>query len=67
MNNNLKDEILELLWSLRETGSKSYKDVVEGIDNNDTADVMRKMEKAGIIKIAGDDVELTEKGPLLCS
>ncbi|GBE04304.1 MAG TPA: DtxR family transcriptional regulator [Nitrospirae bacterium] len=64
MSNNLKDEILELLWSLREKGSKSYMDIIEGISDsdNDTSDIMRKMEKAGLIRIIGDDVELTEKG-----
>ena len=62
MSDNLKDEILELLWSLREKGSKNYMDVIEGIGDNDTADVMRKMEKGGLIKISGDDVELMEKG-----
>ena len=62
MSNNLKDEILELLWSMREKGSKSYKDVIAGIGDNDTSDVMRKMEKARLINVSGDDVELTEKG-----
>ena len=44
MSNTLKDEILELLWSLREKGSKSYKDVIEGLNDNDTSDIMRKMD-----------------------
>lgn len=62
MSNKLKDEILELLWSLREQGSKSYRDVIAGINGSDTADIMRKMENEGLIKISDDDVELTDSG-----
>ncbi len=62
MGGKLRDEILELLWSLREKGSKSYKDVVEGIGDNDTANVMRKMEKSGLIVVTDDKVEFTDKG-----
>jgi DtxR family Mn-dependent transcriptional regulator len=62
MDNKLRDEILELLWSLREKGSKSYKDVINGIGDNDTSDVMIKMEKSGLIVISDDVVNLTEKG-----
>ncbi len=62
MDSKLKDEILELLWSLREKGMKSFNDVLRGIDDDTVADTVRKMEKAGLISIDGDDIEMTEKG-----
>ncbi len=62
MDSKLKDEILELLWSLREKGSKSYADVVRGLDDDRVSDVLRKMEAAGFITRSGDDIEFKEKG-----
>ncbi|NOZ69085.1 MAG: metal-dependent transcriptional regulator [Deferribacteres bacterium] len=62
MDNKLKDEILELLWSLREKGSKSYADVLKGLDDDRVSDVIRKMEASGFITTSGDDIEFKEKG-----
>lgn len=62
MSDKLTDEILEILWSLREKGSKSYADVVRGIDDKKTPDVIRKMEKAGLISVINNTIELKEKG-----
>jgi DtxR family Mn-dependent transcriptional regulator len=62
MDNKLKDEILELLWSLREKSIKSFADVVKGIDDDNVSDTVRKMEKAGLIVIDDDNIEMTEKG-----
>ncbi|MBI5663521.1 MAG: FeoA domain-containing protein [Nitrospirae bacterium] len=62
MVNKLRDEILELLWSLREKGSKSITDVVKGIADNDTSDMIRKMEKSGYVNVTGSDIEFTDKG-----
>ncbi len=62
MDNKLKDEILELLWSLREKGSKSFADVVKGLDDDRVSDLIRKMEKSAFITISGDDIEFREKG-----
>jgi len=64
MDNKLKDEILELLWSLREKGSKSFSGVVKGIHDESVSDTVRKMEKAGLISIDEDDIEMTEKGEI---
>ncbi|RJQ50347.1 MAG: DtxR family transcriptional regulator [Nitrospiraceae bacterium] len=61
-NNKLRDEILELLWSMREKGSKSYAALIEGIQESEASDVLRKMEKAGMVAIHNDNVELTDKG-----
>lgn len=62
MGNKLRDEILELLWSLREKGSNSYADVIKGISDNDVSDVIRKMEKSSHIVITDDNINFTEKG-----
>jgi len=58
----LMDEILELIWALREKGSKSYSKVINGIKDKNAPDVLRKMEKTGLITISGDEIELNEKG-----
>ena len=62
MGGKLRDEILELIWALREKGSKSMEDVIKGLGDNDTSDEIRKMEKAGSLLIKDNDLELTEKG-----
>ncbi len=62
MDSKLTDEILELLWKLREQGSKSYADVVKGMGDNDVPDTIRKMEIAGLLTVSDDNVELKERG-----
>jgi DtxR family Mn-dependent transcriptional regulator len=62
MNNKLKDEILELLWSMREKGSKSYAELINGINDSETADTLVKMEKSGLVAISDNEVQLAEKG-----
>lgn len=62
MGSRLRDEILECLWVLRETGSDCYEDVIRSVDDNDTADVVRKMEKAGYIVITEDRIAFSDKG-----
>lgn len=62
MGKKLKDEILELLWSMREEGSNSYTRLVEGIGDKNAPDVVKKMEKTGLIAVKNDTVELREKG-----
>ena len=62
MNNKLTDEILELLWTLREQGSKKYADVVSGIGESDVPDAIRKMEIGGLLFVSDDNIELKDKG-----
>jgi DtxR family Mn-dependent transcriptional regulator len=62
MNEKLSDEILELLWSMREKGSKSYAKLVKDIGDSSAPEVMRKMEKSGLITISEDSIELREEG-----
>lgn len=61
-NSKLRDEILELLWAMREKGSKDYAVLIEGVHDSKAADVLRKMEKAGLVVIQNNEVELTDKG-----
>jgi len=62
MAKKLIDEILEHLWSMREKGSKSYAELVRDMGDNNTPEVIRKMEKSGLITLSDDTVELKEKG-----
>lgn len=62
MDSKLIDEILELLWTLREQGSKKYADVVTGLGESDVPDAIRKMEMSGLISVSDDNIELKEKG-----
>jgi DtxR family transcriptional regulator, Mn-dependent transcriptional regulator len=62
MDNKLRDEILELLWSMRERGKKSYAELINGINDSKTSDALIKMEKSGLVAISNDEVELADKG-----
>ena len=62
MFRKLTDEILELLWKLREEGSSSYGDVLDRIDDNEVLEDVRKMEKADLVKVTDDIIEFKEKG-----
>jgi len=62
MINKLADEILELMWVLKEQGTKSYSSVIEDIADNNVPDVIRKMETADLVTISGDNIEFTDKG-----
>lgn len=61
-NNRLRDEILELLWSMREKGSKSYPELIERANDSGTAETLQKMEKAGLVSIRNEEVDLSDKG-----
>ncbi len=62
MNEKLSDEILEHLWSMREKDSKSYLKLVKDIGDINAPEVIRKMEKSGLITVSDDTIELKEKG-----
>ncbi|MEK7308991.1 MAG: metal-dependent transcriptional regulator [Nitrospirota bacterium] len=64
MHQKLIDEILELLWSLREKGSKSYSKLIDDIKDINAPEAIRKMEKAGLISVTDDTIELNEKGEI---
>jgi DtxR family Mn-dependent transcriptional regulator len=62
MDNKLRDEILEMLWTLRERGSNKYSHLINAIDSSDVSEVIHKMEKSNLLKMSGEDVELADKG-----
>lgn len=62
MYNKLKDEILEFLWSMREKGSKSYADLMRGVNDSGASDTLVKMEKSGLVAISDNEVQLADKG-----
>jgi DtxR family Mn-dependent transcriptional regulator len=62
MDSKLRDEILECIWSLREKGRNRFDEIVSEVGEQETADVMRKMEKADYITVSGDEVVMTDKG-----
>ena len=62
MGKKLVDEILELLWSMKEKASQSYTELIKNIGDNNAPEVVRKMEKSGLITVSDDVVELKEKG-----
>ncbi|MDO8282392.1 MAG: metal-dependent transcriptional regulator [Thermodesulfovibrionia bacterium] len=62
MISKLADEILELMWALRERGIRSCSKVIEDIADNSAPDVIGKMENAGLVTISGDNIQFTEKG-----
>jgi DtxR family Mn-dependent transcriptional regulator len=65
MGKKLKDEILELLWAMREEGSNSYSRLVEDIGDKNAPDVVKKMEKSELVTVRDDTIELREKGEAL--
>jgi DtxR family Mn-dependent transcriptional regulator len=62
MNEKLIDEILELLWSMREKGSKSYAKLIQDVGDKDAPGVVGEMLKAGLITVSNDTVEMKESG-----
>jgi DtxR family Mn-dependent transcriptional regulator len=62
MPKKLIDELLELLWSMREQGSNSYTELIEKIHDKNAPEVIKKMEKSGLVTVAGDTVTLKDKG-----
>jgi DtxR family Mn-dependent transcriptional regulator len=62
MRKILKDEILEHLWAMREKGMNSYAMLIDDIGDKNAPGVISKMEKAGLISISNDAIELQEKG-----
>lgn len=61
VNDRASDEVLELLWTLREGGVKSYAEVIRCM-GKDAHDIIREMEKADLVEVSGDIIELKEKG-----
>ncbi len=64
MDKKLRDEILECVWKMREKGLNKYEDIIDSVVEGDTADIIRKMEKADFVSLSGDEIKFTEKGEI---
>lgn len=64
MSDKLSDEILELMWALRERGINSRSKVIDEIADSSAPDVIKKMENAGLVTISGDIIQFTDKGEI---
>ncbi len=62
MRKRLKDEILEHLWAMREKGLKSFSRFLDDIGDKNAPQVIKKMEKAGLVSVSNDTIELQQKG-----
>lgn len=56
------DEILELIWTLGESGDFTIDEVLHGSDEEDTPGVLEKMEQNGLVQRNGSSVTMTERG-----
>jgi DtxR family Mn-dependent transcriptional regulator len=56
------DELLELIWTLREVGKKSLKKVLSDTREEDAEGAIKVMERRKLVRIAGDEIVLTRKG-----
>ena len=61
------EEVLEFIWSQREDGSSSVKELlaIEEVTEEADASTLEKMQTDGLVKISGDDIHLTAVGEKL--
>lgn len=62
IDENRVDELLELIWTLGETGEKNLQRLLEDTREEDAEKTLSNMKKRGLVKIRGDEIFLTEKG-----
>jgi len=61
------EEVLEFIWSQREEGASSVKELlaIEEVAEEADASTLAKMQSSGLVKISGDDIHLTATGEKL--
>jgi len=61
------EEVLEFIWSQREEGSDSVKELlaIEEVAEEADASTLEKMRSNGLVKISGDTIQLTAEGEKL--
>ncbi len=59
---NKIDELLELIWTLSETGNDSLNSVLADTEEEDAEKALEEMERRGLVEISGERISLTEKG-----
>lgn len=58
------DEILELIWTLRESGEFTIDDILETSEEEDTPGILERMKHEGLIAKDGIKISMTEQGLL---
>lgn len=56
------DEILESLWCLREENRSTLTALLERMPDAETANLVRRMAEEGLVRVAGDGLELAGEG-----
>jgi len=62
MTHYAQDEILELLWTLREKGKTGRADLLSATEEEAPETVLEELGAAGQIEIAGDEIRMTRTG-----
>lgn len=58
------DEILELIWTLRESGEFTIDDILAASEEEDTPGILKRMEENALIEKDDKKITMTEKGLL---
>jgi DtxR family Mn-dependent transcriptional regulator len=59
----LKDEILEQIWTAREMGKSNLNEILERVENHHhISEALSELEKDQMVKKTGDNIEFLEKG-----
>jgi DtxR family Mn-dependent transcriptional regulator len=56
------DELLELLWTLKERGVDSLREAIRISEQENPEGIVKTMEEEGLVKIEDDKISLTKKG-----
>jgi DtxR family Mn-dependent transcriptional regulator len=56
------DELLELIWTLRETGRDELRQVLENAREEDAESTLGEMERRTLVQIKGNEITLTREG-----
>lgn len=56
------DELLELIWTLRETGRDGLGQVLENTREEDAENTLREMEQRKLVQIKNNEIVLTKEG-----
>ncbi len=57
-----QDEILELLWTLREEGKNNRADLLRGTQEESPEALLDELRSTGQVVISGDDIQMTRSG-----
>lgn len=67
MEEHRVEEMLELIWTERERGQVLKSNLIGKLDDPDAKGVLRELERRGLVKTKGEDVEFLPPGDELAS